>query len=196
MRSASGEILQEKRVRTQRLGALLEKQKPSRVIVETSCNAFAVADLAQEAGHEVRVVPALLVRALGVGQRGLKERRARCASVERGVGENRFAVGAYSDATVARGQSSTRITRCAGARPDAAGELRQSVLPGASGTAPRGTPKTIANNARQQAEQSERPLPIHIESLLQVLEVHNAQIALLDEQLKEICDSDERMRRL
>jgi hypothetical protein len=38
-----------------------------------SCSeAFAVADAALAAGHEVRVVPATLVRSLFVGQRGVK----------------------------------------------------------------------------------------------------------------------------
>jgi len=42
---------------------------PSRVVLETCSEAFAVADQARAAGHEVRVVPATLVRSLGVGQR-------------------------------------------------------------------------------------------------------------------------------
>jgi transposase len=42
------------------------------VTLETCAEAFAVADIALELGHEVRVVPSLLVRGLGVGARGLK----------------------------------------------------------------------------------------------------------------------------
>jgi len=47
----------------------------SRVIVETAAEAFRVADAAKEAGHEVRVVPATLVRSLGVGARKTKTDR-------------------------------------------------------------------------------------------------------------------------
>jgi transposase len=45
------------------------------VIVESSSEAFAIADAALEMGHEVRVVPATLVRTLGVGARRVKNDR-------------------------------------------------------------------------------------------------------------------------
>src|SRR5215470_17720016 len=59
-----------------------EKRPPSRVILETSAEAFRVADAAKTAGHEVRVVPATLVKSLGVGARGIKtdQRDARTLS--------------------------------------------------------------------------------------------------------------------
>src|SRR6202022_3580330 len=46
-----------------------------RVVLETCSEAFAIADAAREEGHEVRVVPATLVRSLGVGARGIKTDR-------------------------------------------------------------------------------------------------------------------------
>jgi transposase len=45
------------------------------VIVETTAEAFRIADAAKEAGHEVRVVSATLVRGLGVGARRTKTDR-------------------------------------------------------------------------------------------------------------------------
>jgi len=72
VRQADGEILEEKRWRTADLGAYLKTRPPSRVIVETCAEAFRVADIAKELGHEARVVPATLVRALGVGERRTK----------------------------------------------------------------------------------------------------------------------------
>jgi transposase len=48
---------------------------PSRVIVETAAEAFRIADAAKACGHEVRVVPATLVRTLGVGARKTKTDR-------------------------------------------------------------------------------------------------------------------------
>src|SRR5439155_19332845 len=47
----------------------------SRVVVETCAESFAVADAARQAGHEVRVVPATLVKTLGVGARRTKTDR-------------------------------------------------------------------------------------------------------------------------
>src|SRR5690348_7054492 len=75
VRDSSERILDEKRWPTRKLESYLATQPPSRVILETSAEAFAVADLARKAGHEVKVVPATLARTLGVGARGIKTDR-------------------------------------------------------------------------------------------------------------------------
>lgn len=72
IRTADGTILEERKHPTQRLGRLMQQWPPSRVVLETSAEAFRVADAARECGHEIRVVPATLVRSLGVGSRGVK----------------------------------------------------------------------------------------------------------------------------
>jgi transposase len=82
IRSDKGEVLLERRVATSSLSKLLKQRPQSRVVVETCAEAFHVADSALELGHEVRVVPAMLVRSLGVGARGVKtdERDAQALS--------------------------------------------------------------------------------------------------------------------
>jgi transposase len=60
---------------TTELGQFLATRPASRVIVETSAECFRIADAALEIGHEVRVVPATLVRSLGVGARSTKTDR-------------------------------------------------------------------------------------------------------------------------
>jgi transposase len=72
IRSKEGEVVLERRVATSQLARFLKGRPPSRVVVETCAEGFGVADRARELGHEVRVVPATLVRALGVGARGVK----------------------------------------------------------------------------------------------------------------------------
>lgn len=72
VRSADGSILEERRWPTSRLGRFFEKRPRSRVVLETSSEAFRIADAASAAGHDVVVVPATLVRTLGVGSRGVK----------------------------------------------------------------------------------------------------------------------------
>lgn len=72
IRNDKGEIVREKRLSTQQLQRELEKQPPSRVIVESCAEGFAVAEMAREAGHEVRVVASTLAPSLGVGMRGIK----------------------------------------------------------------------------------------------------------------------------
>jgi transposase len=72
VRQADGEIVEEKRWPTAHLREYLKTRPPSRVILETCAEAFRVADIAKELGHEARVVPATLVKALGVGERRTK----------------------------------------------------------------------------------------------------------------------------
>lgn len=75
LRTEKEQIVEEGRQPTAELQALLERVPRCRVILETCAEAFAVADLAMAQGHEVRVVPATLVRSLGVGARRTKTDR-------------------------------------------------------------------------------------------------------------------------
>ncbi len=72
VRDAQGQIVEERACTTRHLGTYLRRRERSQVIVETSSEAFGVARMAQAAGHQVAVVPAVLSRALGVGHRGTK----------------------------------------------------------------------------------------------------------------------------
>jgi hypothetical protein len=72
VRQPDGQILEENRCSTLSLRNYLSGLDRSKVVVETCAEAFKVADWATAAGHEVTVVPATLVRALGVGARGVK----------------------------------------------------------------------------------------------------------------------------
>lgn len=75
VRAADGEIVDEKRMGTEELAGYLSRRAPGRVVVETCAESFHVAAQAKQAGHEVRVVPATLVRSLGVGARRTKTDR-------------------------------------------------------------------------------------------------------------------------
>jgi transposase len=75
IRASDGTILEEKRIPTEALFAYLARRARSRVVFETCAESFYVADEVMKQGHEVRVVPASLVRSLGVGARGLKTDR-------------------------------------------------------------------------------------------------------------------------
>lgn len=72
VRAEDGTIIEERRWRTRDLGVYLAGRPPSRVIVETCAEGFYVADLAATHQHQTRVVPASLVKSLGVGERGMK----------------------------------------------------------------------------------------------------------------------------
>ena len=79
IRDADGRIVEERKHQTRLLPRLMTQWEASRVIVETSAEAFAIADAARELGHEVRVVPATQVKTLGVGERGMKTDRITAA---------------------------------------------------------------------------------------------------------------------
>ncbi len=75
VRNPEGRIVEQVRLPTRGLQDFLSRRPMSRVIVETCAEAFRVADEARALGHQVRVVPATLVRSLGVGARGVKTDR-------------------------------------------------------------------------------------------------------------------------
>ena len=72
IRQPDGTIVEERKVPTRKLTEVVATWPTSRVVMETSAEAFRIADAAIAAGHEVRVVPGTLVRLLGVGERGVK----------------------------------------------------------------------------------------------------------------------------
>jgi len=74
-RSEDGRIVKEGSYPTLGLAGLMEDWTASRVVVETCAEAFFVAKAARSQGHEVGVVPATLVKTLGVGARGVKNDR-------------------------------------------------------------------------------------------------------------------------
>jgi hypothetical protein len=74
-RATDGSILKETRVATKSLPKRRAAMEPSRVILETSAEVFRIADAALAHGPQVRVVPATLVKQLGVGARGVKNDR-------------------------------------------------------------------------------------------------------------------------
>jgi len=72
VRDSKGTILEERNYSTERLSQYLENRPVSQVVLETCSEAFAIADQAKQLGHEVKVVPATTVKALGVGSRRVK----------------------------------------------------------------------------------------------------------------------------
>lgn len=82
VRDSGGTIQFEGAWETPALGDHLRQLPRCRVILETAAESFRIADQARAAGHEVRVVPATLVRTLGVGARRTKtdKRDARALS--------------------------------------------------------------------------------------------------------------------
>jgi transposase len=196
VRDRTQAILEEKRYSTKRLGEYLAKQVASRVILETSAEAFAVADLARKAGHEVRVVPATLARTLGVGARGIKTDR-RDAQV---LSEVSCKVDLHS---VHIPSELARQWRAIGNARDALVSSRtklvntvKSQLRGRLVLTQARSSGLLPEKIRQLWTELDGAVPAHVERLLVIIEALNVQIAEADKQIRQLAKGHEVCRRL
>jgi transposase len=195
-RSPDTTILYEGACPTPKLAEFLSKQPFSRVIVETCAEAFTIAEAALSYQHQVRVVPASLVRALGVGEHGLKndQRDARklsemsCrmevpsvhipAAVHR---EHKARIGARAALVRVRTQLVNTVRSY----------LRTLALP-----AVRATPETLARRVRHALLSRPEGMPSFVEQQLYTIEAVNEQIDKADQELVALCSQHEICQRL
>ena len=196
VRDAKEKILEERRCLTKRLGEYLAKQPPSRVILETSAEAFAVADLARHAGHDVRVVPATLAPSLGIGARGIKTDRrdaqvlseVSCRVELRSVhipSEQARAWRTLCNSRDALVSSRTKLTNTVKSQLRCRLVLTHKRRSGA-------TPEQIRTLWTELAGS----VPPHVERQLLVIEMLDAQIAEADKEIRQLVKPNETCRRL
>lgn len=196
IRAPDGKILSERRVRTRKLGSVLKGQPGSRVILETCSEAFHVADQALGLGLEVRVVPATLVRSLGVGSRGVKtdQRDARILSE----------VSCRIDLPSVHIPSETarRIKTLCGMR-DGLVESRTKLINSVRGwlrsfaLRPRtGTTRCFVVRIRALVEQQAIEVPRYVERQLRSIEFLTEQIDEANEDVKHMANEMELCQRL
>ena len=191
VRNGSGQIVEERRWPTAKLDGYLRKRAGGRVILETCAEAFWVADRAREIGYDVRVVPSMLVRALGVGARGIKtdQRDAQKLSEISVLGDlssvhvpsqearDRKAICVARDALVETRTKLVNVVR---------GLLRLQVK-----RLQRGSVDTFARRVRALGS-----VPAHIERLLLSIEQLTEQIEQADRELSTLAEKDETCKRL
>lgn len=194
VRKEDGEIVEERRVDTRSLPHYLRRRHLARVVMETCSEAFWVADAALEAGHEVRVVPATLVRSLGVGARGTKTDRrdaqalsaASCridlpaVHIPAAASRRLKTMCSMREALVT---ARTKLVNCV------RGWLRAQNLSA-------GGRSTPSFPARVRTVCSERlgAVPVHVERLLIQVEQLTGQIRDADKELAGLARDDERTR--
>lgn len=197
-RGSDGKVLKEERIKTAELGAYLARLSPSVVTMETCAEAFVVADKARTSGHEVRVVPASLVKSLGVGAHGVKNDRrdaralsaASCRMAEElpsvhvpsKEARERKALSGMRDALVS---SRTRLINTV------RGWLRAEAR-----RVPSGQTETFGRRVRALAEESQFELPGYVQRQLVAIESLDEQIALADKEMEQLAKSDARCRLL
>lgn len=186
VRSSDGKVIDEKRCRTARLASYLKGRPPSRVILESSSEAFRVADVVRELGHDVRIVPAALAPSLGVGARGIKTDR-RDAQVLSQVSTRVELQSIHIPSHLSRQWKSCCTAREALVTSrtqlinTVRGWMRTELLKVRSGS-----PGSFAERVRKEAINRADGLPDFIEHVLAVIEVLNDRIAAADKQLKDI----------
>lgn len=196
VRNSEGAITEEARRPTAELSRWLANRAPARVVLETCTEAFRLAGVAQRHGHEVRVVGATLVRALGVGQRGLKndERDART------LGEASCRIdlpSVHIPTVISQEVKAICVSREALVRMRTLLVNRvRSYLRSRIGSPLRATPDTLPAKVRRALLDDPEGLPAHLERILIVLETLREQIAQADAELKALARGDVRMRRL
>lgn len=188
-RDASGAILESKRLRTAQIAKYLSKLSPSRVIVETCSEAFHVADVAKELGHEVRVVPATLVRSLGVGARGIKtDQRDAALLSEVSCRINLPSVHIPSETSRQRKSLNKSRERLLAARTMLINNVR-GWLRTQSITIQGRYAATFAAKVRA-ATNGPDGIPAHIDRLLESIDALNAQIKAADDELVTIAEGE------
>lgn len=196
IRDASGTIVEEKRCWTRSLPSLIATWKPSRVVMETSSEAFRIADAAIAAGHEVRVVPATLVRQLGVADRGVKNDRRDAQTLSR--------VSWQTDLpTVHIPSDRSRMIKSLCGSRDTLVQARTALVNNVRGWV-RGQlwklkgckPGTLSMHLRALATSLDKELPEHIERQLRALDAIHEQVKGADRQVATLAAEDPICRRL
>jgi transposase len=186
IRDGSGVIVEERRYQTRLLPRLMKSWEPSRVIVETSAEAFAVADAALACGHEVRVVPATLVKTLGVGERGMKTDRRDARKLSE--------VSCRIDLPSVHVPSelSRRLKSVCGNREELI-ECRTKLINNARGwlrtqlwRVRTGATSSFPKRVREHATTTSQAVPDFLERTLVLIESITAQIRIADHELEEI----------
>jgi len=196
IREADGTIVEEKKVPTKKLESLFAIWPTSRVIVETSAEAFHIADAALAHKHQVRVVPATLVKTLGVGARGIKndQRDARTLSE---VSCRIDLPSVHIPSALSREWKS--LCGCREALVEARTKLINNVrgwLRTRLWRVRTGRASTFCDRVRGHASSKTLELPAHIERQLTVLDALNEQVRAADKHVRDLAKANEVCRRL
>lgn len=189
VRSADGTIVDERAWPTRNLPLYLAKCGPGRVILESSCEAFAVADIARRHGHEPVVIPSLLVRSLGVGARGVKNDRKDAQAISSASCQMQKLPSIHIPSPEARSTKALCTSREAivTTRTKLVNTVRSWLRTQLLALA-KGAPETFPARVRELMLKRPDGLPEHIERLLLVIEATNEQLKAADKELGQIAN--------
>jgi transposase len=196
IRRADGTIAQQGKLPTKELAAHFATWEPSRIVMETSAESFAVADSALAAGHQVRVVPSTLVRLLGIGERGIKNDQVDAQRLSKASWQTDVP-SVHIPSKTAR-----EIKSLCGAR-DILVETRTKLINNVRGwmrtqlwRIRTGATISFPDRVRGHAKAKDVSLPEHVDRQLRVLSVVLEEIKAADRQLRKLAGDNEVCRRL
>jgi transposase len=197
IRDEKGSIVTETPWRTAELERFLATRPASRVVVESSSEAFAIADMARRCGHQVVVVPSIFVRALGVGARRIKNDRNDARATSAASCQMAELPAVHIPAADSRDFKAACTSREAlvGCRTKLINTVR-SWMRTQLLTLPKGGPETFPRRAEELLLAREEGLPSHIGALLEQIDKFNKQIKVLDKELKSLATGHPICKRL
>ena len=196
--SDTGQMLLRERVATGDLPRWLARRAASRIVMEACTQSPAVAAAAISAGHDALVVPGQLVRALGVGARGIKtdQRDAEVLARASVRNEQLPSVHLRSERSRSRREVISARATLLQARKSLALSVKSWLRGRLMVLRGRASSKHFAEAVRAAALSQPEGLPAPLELLLQSFEQLCDQIEKLDEQAQQLADSDPVCQRL
>ena len=190
--SNTGELLARKKIRTSTLPAWLKSRAPSYVVMEACTQSPVIASIALDAQHEVRVIPGQLVRALGVGARGIKTDDRDAEVLAKASVRNEELPCVHLRSLESRTQRELLAAR--GLLLKARCSIILNVKSWLRGRLVllrgRGNSRAFVDAVREAALKHPDGLPSSIEALLTTHESLTAQLEQFDAQVKEITKTD------
>lgn len=186
--STAGEVLQRKQVATPALPSWLGKRSASRVVMEACSQSPAIARASEAAGHVTVVVPGNVVRALGVGARGIKtdDRDAEVLARASVRSEDLPSVHLRTEQSRARREQLATRALLLKARKQLALSIKSWLRGRLITLSGRANSQAFCDAARAIAVESPDGLPLPIELLLQSFEHLTKQVEKLDEELEKM----------
>lgn len=196
--SDGGEVVARRKLKTVELPAWLARQEPSRVIMEACTQSPAVAGAANAAGHQTIVIPGVVVRALGVGARGIKTDWRDAEALARASLRNEDLPSVHLRSEVSRSRRELLSARATlvEARKSIALSIKSWLRGRLSTVKGRGNTPVFAEAVRRMALEHEAGLPEAIEALLVTFEHLCTQVEELSQALEAIADEDPVCREL
>jgi transposase len=192
VRNSDGLIVEEDRRPTTGLGKYLAGKEKSVVVVESCAEAFSVADAAGKTGHTVKVVPTSLVRALGVGSRGIKNDKRDAQNLSKASCRMEDLPSVHVPGEASRAQKAMSAMRecLVEVRTKLVNTTRSWLRTQGVGVLAGGTLPTFPGRYRRHVKKKGKTLPSCVERVLQAIDELNPKIAEADKELEATADQD------